>query len=131
MTKVQFKVFEAVCKRAWTRLSKNLDTTKPAYLYKYLNRCPACEIANLAYFAVFLRNFSELPRGRYNQLCTFCPITIWREQVLTTNHGAVCQLSENAYGRWLYCDDDGRKKAAALVASYDWEYLPEYKKIKV
>jgi hypothetical protein len=124
MTRETFKEYEKICKDAWNELAKSGAIKKPEVLHRFHCACPACTVAHMT---------QDFYRAQHNELCKFCPITIWRHRARTIEKCdyAMCEIGPNAY----YADWTGakfpeyRKRAAGKIAKLSWSWIPEYKNI--
>lgn len=145
MTKEEFEQLHDHCVKGWRFLERIGCFDKPDYFMHYERMCPACEIAELTAKLFTMRRLRDVAS------CDFCPITVWRKQryavtegidVLSDDYYVIvrrpeCQrYAHSLYSQWVYAASSqtpviARKIAAGMIASLEWEFLPQYESVDV
>ena len=118
MTKTEFNKLEVICKQAWRWLAKTGNMSKPPYLKKYNNGCPACQIAT--------------KKENDSADCRLCPIDVWRKRARRPGFyfpEAICE--DHEYGIWREHDVVKSKAAALAISKMKWTFLKAHEKSKV
>jgi hypothetical protein len=114
MDKNEFDRLQTVSKECWAELSLTGETEKPGRMFRFLNSCPACQIANGAD-------------------CRRCPVDLWRAIAVEESKmegyfpgNAVCDEPDQWFFIWRSTGDEGeRKEMARRISRMNWTYIPE------
>lgn len=113
MDKKEFDRLQTASKECWAELSLTGATEKPERMFKYLNSCPACQVANAD--------------------CRRCPADLWRALAVETSKMegyvpgyAMCDERDQWFYIWRDAVDvEERKDMARRISRMNWTYIPE------
>lgn len=116
MTKREFNKLHKICREEWLELARTGNVEKSERVERFISCCPACEI-------------SASTPNRYGDysFCIYCPIKKWRRK-----SRAACLSKKESFYKW--CNRESQqetKKYAQKIADLEWEWMPEYREVKI